>query len=173
MAVLLSRSSGRGYRVQCAGPYGEFSHVVNCFLMWVFSGCDGILSCSDWHKIALSFPLHIACNFERYATHRTPPLFAVCCQVMLHTAHRHSLLSAARSSSIRRHLAQSSTVHVESSDTMRSRRAQCQAPSHNPETGGTYHSWESRSCAGEKIGHHNEYKRHISSSAGMYVYKRG
>ena len=106
MAVLLSRSFGRGYRVQCAGPYGEFPHVVNCFLMWVFSGCDGILSCSDWHKIALSFPLHIACNFERYATHRTPPLFAVCCQVMLHTAHRHSLLSAARSSSIRRHLAQ-------------------------------------------------------------------
>ena len=43
-------------------------------------------------------------------------------KVMPHTAHRRSLLSAARRSSSRRHLARSSTVHVESSDTMRSRK---------------------------------------------------
>ena len=79
-------------------------------------------------------------------------------KVILHTAHRRSLLSAVRSSSSRRHLARSSTVHVESSDTMRSRKAQCQAPPDNPETGDTYHSRESRSCAGEKIEHQNGYK---------------
>ena len=57
---------------------------------------------------------------------------------------------------------------------MRSRKAQrCQAPPDNPETGDTDHSRESRSCAGEKIEHQNECKRHSSSSAGTYVYKRG
>ena len=84
-------------------------------------------------------------------------------KVMPHTAHRRSLLSAARSSNSRRHLACSSTVHVESSDTMCSRKAQCQAPPDNPETGDTYHSRESRSCAGEKIEHQNEYKRYGGS----------
>ena len=79
-------------------------------------------------------------------------------KVMPHTAHRLSLLSATRSSSIRRHLARSSTAHVESSDTMRSRKAQCQAPPDNPETGDTYHSRERTSCAGEKIEHQNGYK---------------
>ena len=78
--------------------------------------------------------------------------------VMSHTAHCLSLLSATRSSSIRRHLARSSTVHVESYDTMRSRKAQYQATPDNPETGDTYHSRESRSCAGEKIEHQNGYK---------------
>ena len=52
--------------------------------MWVCFGCGGILSGSDWHKIVLSFPLHIACNLESYAAHRTPPLFAVCCQKQQH-----------------------------------------------------------------------------------------
>ena len=50
------------------------------FLIRVCFGCGGILSCSDWHKIVLLFPLHIACNFESYAAHRTPPISAVCCQ---------------------------------------------------------------------------------------------
>ena len=120
--------------------------------MWACVGCGEIFSCSDWHKVVLLY---------------------VILKVMPHNAHRRSLLSAARSSSSRRHLARSSTVHVESSDTMRSRKAQCQAPPDNPETGDTYHSRESRSCAGEKIEHQNEYKRHSSSSAGMHVYKRG
>ena len=52
--------------------------------MWVCFGCGGILSCSDSHKTVLLFPLHIACNFESYAAHRTPPLFAVCCQKQQH-----------------------------------------------------------------------------------------
>ena len=105
-------------------------------------------------QIVILFPLHIACNFEGYAAHRTPPI------------------SAARSSSSRRHLARSSTVHVESSDTMHSRKAQCLAPPHNPETGDAYHS-RGRSCACEKIKHQkNVYKRH-SSSAKTYLYKRG
>ena len=51
----------------------------------------------------------------------------------------------------------------QSSDTMRSRKPQCQALRDNPETGDTYHSRESRSCAGEKIEHQNEYKRYGGS----------
>ena len=46
--------------------------------------CGGILSCSDWYKIVLLFPLHLACNFERYVTHRSLPLFAVCYQKQQH-----------------------------------------------------------------------------------------
>ena len=92
--------------VQLAGPYRGFPEEKNCFLMWVCVGCGGIISCSDWHKIVLFFPLH--------AMH-------VILKVVPHTAHRRSLLSAARSSSSRRHVARSSTVRVESSDTMRSR----------------------------------------------------
>ena len=89
---------------------------------------------------------------------------------MPHTAHRLALLSATRSSSIGRYLARSNAVHVESSDTMRSRKAQCQAPPDNPETGDTYHSGESRSCAVEKIRAPKRIqKRHSSSSAGMYT----
>ena len=83
------------------------------------------------------------CFPRAHAAHRRPPL----------------LLSAASRSIIRRHLARMSAVHVESSDTMRSRRAQCEAPPDNRETGGTYHS-RGRSCAGEKIEHQNLYKRH-------------
>ena len=60
-------------------------------------------------------------------------------------------------------------MHVESSDTMRSRKAQCQTPPENPETGDTHHSRESRSCADEKIEHQHEYKRHSSSSAGTHI----
>ena len=89
---------------------------------------------------------------------------------MPHTAHRLALLSATRSSSIGRYLARSNAVHVESSDTMRSRKAQFQAPPDNPETGDTYHSGESRSCAVEKIRAPKRIqKRHSSSSAGMYT----
>ena len=68
-------------------------------------------------------------------------------------------MSAARSSSIRRHLARSYTVQVEFSDDLRSRKAQCQPPPDNPETGDTSHSGESRSCDGEEIENQNEYKR--------------
>ena len=96
------------------------------------------------------------CFPRAHAAHRRPPL----------------LLSAASRSIIRRHLARMSAVHVESSDTMRSRRAQCEAPPDNPETGDTYHSRENRSCAGEKIEYQDEYKRYSSSGAGSYVYKR-
>ena len=99
------------------------------------------------------------------------PILHVLLKVMPHTAHRLSLLSATRSSSIITHLARSSTVHVESSDNMRSHKAQCQAPPDNPETGDTYRSRE-RSCADEKIEHQNVYKRH-SSIAKTYVDKRG
>ena len=48
--------------------------------MWVCVGCAGIISCSDWHIIVILFPLHIACIFESYAAHRTPPISVVCCQ---------------------------------------------------------------------------------------------
>ena len=106
--------------------------------MWVCCGCGGILSCSDWRKIVVLFR-SIACNFEIYA------------------AHRRLLLQAAAAEDASR-----AGEHVESSDTMRSRKAQCQAPPHKPETGDTYRSRE-RSCAGEKIEHQNVYKLHSSS----------
>ena len=48
--------------------------------MSVCFGCGGILLCSDWQELVLLFPLHIACNFQSYAAHRTPPISAVCCQ---------------------------------------------------------------------------------------------
>ena len=43
----------------------------------MYFGCGGIISCSDWHKIVLLFPLHIACNFWRYC--RTQHASALCC----------------------------------------------------------------------------------------------
>ena len=46
--------------------------------MSVCFGCGGILLCSDWQELVLLFPLHIACNFQSYAAHRTPPISAVC-----------------------------------------------------------------------------------------------
>ena len=45
---------------------------------------------------------------------------------------------------------------------MCSEKAFFQTPPYNPETGDTYRSRE-RSCAGEKIEHHNVYKRHKES----------
>ena len=50
---------------------------------------------------------------------------------MTHTAHRPSLLQEAASAEY----ASRAAVHVDSSVTMRSRKAQCQAPPDNPETG--------------------------------------
>ena len=142
--------------VQLAGPYRELKKK-NAFRCGCGLDAAGFIRVLIGTKSFFCFRsvLHVILN------------------VMPHTAHRRSSLSSARSSSIRRHVARNRTVHVESShDTMRSRKAQCQAPQDNPETGDTYHI-ESRSCAGEKIEHQNEYKRHRSSSAGMYVYKRG
>ena len=65
--------------------------------MWVCFGCGEILSCCDRHEIVLLFPLQIACNFEIYAAHRTPPLFAVCCQ-----KHQHQKTPRAQQYSARR-----------------------------------------------------------------------
>ena len=103
--------------------------------MWVCVGCGGIISCSDWHKIVLLF---------RSILH-------VILKVMPHTAHRRSLLSAAGSNSSRTHLARSSTVHLECSDTMRSRKAQCQALQDSPETGNTYNIYISQSRNQKKL----------------------
>ena len=124
--------------------------------MWVCFGSGGILSCSDWHKIVLLFPLHIARNFENHAAHRTPPLFAVCSQKQ----HQKDTSRAA--------------VQCTSSLLIPCAHVDLNVKHHRTtETGDTYHSRESRSCAGEKIEHQNEYnKRNSSSSAGMYVYKR-
>ena len=75
------------------------------------------------------------------------------CNFNFFAAHRRSLLQQAAAEDSTR-----SAVH-ESSDAVRSRKAQCEAPPDNRETGGTYHS-RGRSCAGEKIEHQNLYKRH-------------
>ena len=55
-------------------------------------------------------------------------------KVMPYTAHGGSLLKEAGAAED----ASRAAVHVKSSDTMRSRKAQCQAPPDNPETGDTY-----------------------------------
>ena len=55
-------------------------------------------------------------------------------KVMPNTAHRGSLLKEAGAAED----ASRAAVHVESSDTMRSRKAQCQAPPDKPETRDTY-----------------------------------
>ena len=110
--------------------------------MWVCFGCGGIFACSDWHKIVILF-------------------LNVILKGMPHTAHRPLQEAAAAEDASR------AAVQVLSYDAMRSRKAQCQAPPDNPETGDTYHSSrERRSCAGEKIEHQNVYKLHSSSSAG-------
>ena len=76
------------------------------------------------------------------------PLYEIL-KIMPHTAHRRSLLREAAAAQDA-----SCAVHVESSDNMRSRKVQSQAPPDNPETGDTCHSRQ-RSCAGEKIEHQN------------------
>ena len=73
-----------------------------------------IFWCSDWPQIVKSFH-SIARNFEIYA------------------AHRRSLLQQAPTAED----ASRAAEHVESSDTMRSSKAQRQAPPDNPETGDT------------------------------------
>ena len=93
-----------------------------------------IFWCSDWPKIVILFH-SIACSFEN------------------NVAHHRSLLQEAASTA---EDASRAAVHVESSGTMRSRKAQRQTPPDNSETGDIceYHSRE-RSCAGEKIQHQN------------------
>ena len=124
------------------------------FLMWACFRCRGILSCSDWHNIFRLFPLHIACNFENYAAHRTPPLSSGCSKKQ----HKQKPPRAQqRTSSLLIPCAHG--------------KLNVKPPPDNPETGDTYHSRESRSCTGEKLQHLNEYKRHSSSSAGMHLLK--
>ena len=60
------------------------------------------------------------------------PLYVIL-KVMPLTAHRGSLLKAGAAEDASR-----AAVHVEPSDTMCVRKAQCQAPPDNPETGDTY-----------------------------------
>ena len=110
--------------------------------------------CSDWHKIVLCFaPLHE--NLEFWLQRRS----------LLQAAAEAAAAAAAKDAS-------RAAVHVESSDVMRSRKAQCQAPPDNPETGDTYHSRE-KSCAGGKIEHQNVYRGIATVQVRMYVYKRG
>ena len=54
---------------------------------------------------------------------------------------------------------------------MPSRKAQCQVPPDNPETGDTYeyHSRERRSRAGKKIEHQNVHRRRSSRGASIYT----
>ena len=121
---------------QQATRYMGFLEQNTCFYKGGCFGCGEIFWCSDWHEIVILFPLHFICQVERYAAHRRPPHFALCCKKQQQTE------DASRAA-----------VHVESCDTMRSRKAQCQAPPDKPETGDTdeYHSRERRSCAGQKI----------------------
>ena len=85
-------------------------------VLWVrrAAGFSGVLISTK--SLFVSAPLHVILKV-------TP-----------HTAHRGSLLKEAGAAED----ASRAAVHVESSDTMRSRKAQCQAPPDNPETGDTY-----------------------------------
>ena len=69
--------------IQLAGPYREIPSTKHCLSMQVCCGCGGIFSCSDLAQSHSFVSAPIACVLK----------------VMPHTAHRRSLLSAARSSS--------------------------------------------------------------------------
>ena len=104
--------------IQLAGPYREFPYMKKCFGVAVFlMRRDSFMFGLAQNRSFVSAPLHEILK------------------AMPHTAHRRSLLSAARSRSSRRHLARSSAVHVESSYTMHSRKAQSRAPPDSPEIG--------------------------------------
>ena len=85
-------------------------------------------------------------------------------KVIPHTAHRRSLLSAARSTSIRRHLARSSTVHIESFDTMRSRKAQMSSTTGRPRNRRYISQWRNQKLRWRE----NRAPKRIQ--AGIHVY---
>ena len=103
-------------------------NFVVCF------GWGEVFWCSDWHEIVFLFPLHL----RPVETLCRTPQAAALCSLLLEAAAAEDASRAA--------------VLVESCDTMRSRKAQCQAPPDNPETGDIheYHSRERRSFAGQK-----------------------
>ena len=103
-----------------------------------------LLWCSDWLKIVILWH-SIACKSEIYA--------AQCRSLLQEEAAAEDASRAA--------------VHVESCDTMCSRKAQCQAPPDNPETGDMYERITSRErgCAGEKIENRAPRKRNPSGTA--------
>ena len=84
---------------------------------------------------------------------------------MPHTARRPSLLQEAAAAEYASHAA----IHVESSDTMRSWKGQCQAPPDNVEIRDTYHSSREINCAGEKIEQHQTYTSG-TAAAGVRMY---
>ena len=126
-------------------------------MLFAGAACRVIFCCSDWHK-------------NRYYYIVSAPLHVIL-KVMPHIAHRGSLLKEAEAADSED--APRAAVHVESSDTMRSRKAQCQAPLDNPEPEihTRCHSSRSRerSCAGQKIEHQNVYKPPRSSTS-LYVF---
>ena len=141
----------------------SFHNWKKCIFKRTCFGCGGIsqlwgpkivlLWCSDWLKIVILWH-SIACKSEIYA--------AQCRSLLQEEAAAEDASRAA--------------VHVESCDTMCSRKDQCQAPPDNPETDDTYeyHSRERRSCAGQKIvpgiEHQNVHRRRSSSSsASIYI----
>ena len=100
-----------------------------------------LLWCSDWLKIVILWH-SIACKSEIYA--------AQCRSLLQEEAAAEDASRAA--------------VHVESCDTMCSRKAQCQAPPGNTQNEDTYHS-RKRSYAAEQKDHQNVHRRHSSSSS--------
>ena len=128
--------------------------------MWVCVGYGGMLSCSYWHKIVFLFPLHIACNFESYAAHRTPPISDVCCCLLPKAAAAEAAEDTSRAA-----VQCTSSLLIPCAQGKLNVKHHRTTPNHRREN--------RRSCAGDKREHQNEYKRRSSSIAGMHVYKRG
>ena len=106
-------------------------------------------------------PLHIVFNF------------------LPQTAHRRSLLQEAATAAAED--ASRAAVHVDSCDTMRSRKAQCQAPPDNPETGDTYEyqhrktklRWPENSLRAPKRTQAAQQQQQQCEYIHTCVYKRG
>ena len=106
---------------------------------------------------------------------RTTSVALIACTFELYAAHRRSLLQEAAAEDASR-----AAVHVESSDTVRSRKAQCQAPPDNPETGDTITVEEEAALArknstktytsGTDTTHHDDdYHPHDSKQRNYWV----
>ena len=106
--------------IAAATRYMGFREIKKCFCKRGCFGCSEVFWYSDWHEIVLLFPL------------RVMPVSTLC-RTLQAAAHCSPLYEAAAAKDALR-----AAVHVESCDTMLSRKAQSQAPPDNPETGDTY-----------------------------------
>ena len=85
-ALWVAQFPSRTYRLSCGSSsqvhIGSF-HIYNTYLLLFDVGVCWMMRDYFVFRLAQNrsfFPLHIACNFESYAAHGTPPISAVGCQ---------------------------------------------------------------------------------------------